>query len=50
MADLLRLLVAGRCGEAVTLFVGGKLTDGVRSQRFFASEYLPLLIWQKHRP
>ncbi|KAJ9105236.1 hypothetical protein QFC21_001601 [Naganishia friedmannii] len=28
MADLLRLLVAGRCGDAVSQFMGGKLTDG----------------------
>jgi hypothetical protein len=33
MADLLRLLVAGRCGDAVSQFMGGKLTDGVRSLR-----------------
>ncbi|KAJ9108134.1 hypothetical protein QFC19_002601 [Naganishia cerealis] len=29
MADLLRLLIAGRCGDAVGQFMGGKLTDGV---------------------
>jgi hypothetical protein len=29
MADLLRLLVTGRCGDAVTQLIGGKLTEGV---------------------
>ena len=32
MADMLRLLVTGRSGDAVGQLIGGKLTDGVRCQ------------------
>lgn len=31
MADMLRLLVTGRSGDAVGQLIGGKLTEGVRS-------------------